>query len=130
LDTRPPAVTFDLDPASDTLGNDRTTLATVTLVGQTAPDLPVVLVPTGATTTSDGQGHFSFTGVSLALGANVFTVRATDPAGNVGSSRRTITLSPFSAFCPFGSLDGWTVAQTGGSATGQGTVSAEKNDVV
>jgi RHS repeat-associated protein len=130
LDTTPPPVTFDLDPASDTLGNDRTTLATVTLDGQTEPDLPVVLVSTGATTTSDSQGRFSFTGVGLVLGANALTVRATDPAGNVGSSQRTITLNALSAFCPFSSLDGWTVQQTGGSPTGQGTAAAESSDVV
>jgi hypothetical protein len=130
LDTIPPPVTFDLDPASDTLGNDQTTLATVTLVGQTAPNLPVVLVSAGATTTSDGQGHFSFANVSLSLGANAFTVRATDAAGNVGSFRRTITLNTLSAFCPFNSLDGWTVQQTGGSATGQGTLAIENDAVV
>src|SRR5262249_55932648 len=130
LDTTPPPVTFDLDPASDTLGNDRTTLATVTLVGQTEPDLPVLLVPTAATTTSDSRGRFSFAGVGLVLGANALTVQATDPAGNVGSSQRTITLNALTAFCPFSSLDDWTVQQAGGSPTGQGTVGVENSSVV
>ena len=72
LDTTPPTVTFDLDPASDTVpvGDHQTTLSTVILDGQTEPDLPVVLVQTGATTTSDALGHFSFSGVNLVPGAN------------------------------------------------------------
>jgi RHS repeat-associated protein len=130
LDTTPPAVTFDLDPASDTapVGDHQTTLSTVTLDGQTEPDLPVLLLQTGATTTSDSQGRFSFTGVDLVPGDNALTIQATDGAGNQGSFQRTITL----VMPPptFSSLDGWTVQQTGGSSTGQGTVTVEGTDAV
>src|SRR5262249_20709663 len=42
-------------------------------------------------TTADAGGAFSFTGIALALGANSFTARATDTAGNVAEFNRTIT---------------------------------------
>jgi hypothetical protein len=95
LDTTPPAVSFDLDPSTDSspVGDQQTTFSTVTLVGQTEPNLPVTLVETGATTNSDGTGHFTFGGVALpALGANSFQVHATDAAGNVGYATNTFTL--------------------------------------
>ena len=63
----------------------------MTWVGQTEANLPVTLTETGATTTADGTGQFSFGGVSLALGPNVFHVQATDAAGNVGTGEDTIT---------------------------------------
>ena len=93
LDTTPPPVVFDLAPAFDSppLGDDQTSFTVVTLLGTTEPHTPVVLQPTGASTTSDEAGAFSFTGVALQAGPNAFTVTATDPAGNVGTSQRTIT---------------------------------------
>ncbi len=94
LDTAPPpAPAFDLAPASDTapVGDQETTLATVTLAGQTEPGMLVTLVETGAQVTASGEGAFAFTGVSLALGANTFTARATDLAGNEGEAALTVT---------------------------------------
>jgi hypothetical protein len=96
LDTIPPAVDFHLDAASDTppVGDGHTTDAVVTLDGTTEPNTPVVLLQTGARTTSDATGAFSFSGVALALGANTFTVQATDQAGNLGTAQHTITRDP------------------------------------
>src|SRR5207253_3217369 len=78
LDTIPPAVSFDLDPStdSDPVGDGQTTFASVILTGQTEPNLAVKLVETGATTTADASGRFQFPGVSLALGSNPFHVQA------------------------------------------------------
>jgi RHS repeat-associated protein len=94
IDTTPPdQPLFDLDVASDTapVGDHQTTLASVTLVGQTAANMQIELLPGTATTTSDVNGRFEFAGVPLADGANDFTVRATDPAGNQSTFQRTIT---------------------------------------
>jgi RHS repeat-associated protein len=93
LDTIPPDVVFGLAPESDTppLGDDQTSFATVTLVGSTEPNTPVVLQPTCASTVSNNNGEFVFPSVALVPGANPFTVTATDRAGNVGTSQRTIT---------------------------------------
>src|SRR5262249_46238524 len=94
LDTTPPAEPmFELDAGSDTppIGDFRTTLASVTLVGRTEPGAAVLLQETGATTTADAAGRFAFSRVPLALGATAFTVRASDAAGNASTARRTIT---------------------------------------
>ena len=93
LDTQVPVLTFDLAAASDTapVGDQQTTNAIVTLVGQTEANALVELVGLGLTTTTDGTGAFSFNNVALALGANTFTARATDTAGNQRSETRTIT---------------------------------------
>ena len=93
LDTAAPMVTFDLTPGSDTppIGDQQTTNAIVTLVGQTEASALVELLGLGLTTTADGTGTFSFSTVALTLGANLFTVRATDTAGNQRSETRTIT---------------------------------------
>ena len=66
-------LTISLDPSTDSapVGDDQTTFATVILVGQTEAKLPATLIETGATTTADGTGQFSFGGVSLALGPSV-----------------------------------------------------------
>jgi YD repeat-containing protein len=93
IDATPPDLpTVDLAPASDTapLGDGRTSLGVVTLAGQTAAAMRVELLETGATTTSNGAGAFSFAGVALAEGNNRFTVRATDAAGNMSQAVRTI----------------------------------------
>ncbi|MGH7304936.1 MAG: Calx-beta domain-containing protein, partial [Candidatus Rokuibacteriota bacterium] len=85
LDTRPPKQpTVDLAPAFDSapVGDHRTTFDVVTLVGRTSPGALVALVGTEAATTADQNGRFVFDEVALALGANRFTVKATDLAGN------------------------------------------------
>jgi RHS repeat-associated protein len=93
LQTTSLAVDFGLDPAFDTppVGDGHTQFAVVTLTGTTEPDITVVLEQTGASTTSDSTGAFSFSGVALALGANTFTVQATDQAGNTSTVQHTIT---------------------------------------
>ncbi len=89
--------TLDLDPNSDTnvLGDHITSLATVSLVGTTDAGASVVLKDnsnnTIGTATADVSGNFSFAGVALQTGANIFTVQATDLAGNQATFSRTIT---------------------------------------
>jgi RHS repeat-associated protein len=94
LDTATPAdPVFDLDPGSDSapVGDQQTTFSTVTLAGTTEANVALLLEGSGRTTTADATGHFTFTGVALTLGANPFTVRATDVAGNSRSHVTTIT---------------------------------------
>lgn len=84
---------FDLHPDSDTapLGDMRTEEASVTLVGQTSPAATVKLLQTGAQTTADASGNFTFAAVPLSIGDNLLTVRATDAEGNQNSFVKTIT---------------------------------------
>ena len=94
LDTLAPAApVFDLAPASDTppAGDQQTTLALVDLAGQTEAAADVELLQTVALVQADGAGAFAFEDVGLALGANAFTARATDAAGNTAEASRTIT---------------------------------------
>ncbi|HEY7119126.1 MAG TPA: Ig-like domain-containing protein [Tepidisphaeraceae bacterium] len=93
LDTIPPPVQLALDPASDTgvPGDLKTTAAVVTLNGVTEPGLVVTLDQTGATVTAGTDGTFSFAGVPLNAGANLFTARTTDAAGNAGQTSITVT---------------------------------------
>ncbi len=82
--TTPPArPVFDLDVNSDTppIGDGMTTDATVTLVGQTDPNVTVTLQPTGAVTKSNPNGLFAFFNVPLVDGDNAFTATATSAAG-------------------------------------------------
>jgi cyclophilin family peptidyl-prolyl cis-trans isomerase len=86
---------FDLDAASDTFnggvaGNHRTGADTVTLEGRTDANAMVELVGTGRTTTADDRGRFSFDNVTLAVGVNEFTVRATDDQSNSNQFTRVI----------------------------------------
>ena len=91
--TAPPAPEFDLTSPSDTAptGDQQTTLATVDLAGQTEAGAAVALAETGGTSTADATGAFTFSGVGLALGENVFTALATDAAGNESEFSRAIT---------------------------------------
>ncbi|HNL88276.1 MAG TPA: putative Ig domain-containing protein, partial [Nitrospira sp.] len=93
LDTVVPSLTFDLDSASDSapIGDQQTTNASVALVGQTEANAAVELLGLGLTTTANASGQFTFTNVALTVGANAFTVRATDSAGNQRSQTQTIT---------------------------------------
>ncbi len=93
LDTTPPsAPSLDLDPAfdSDPVGDQRTTLDEVTLVGATDDAVVVQLAETGVETESDANGVFEFSGVLLDVGANPFTVRAMDAAGNETAASQSI----------------------------------------
>ena len=76
MPTTPPArPVFDLDVNSDTapVGDGMTTDGTVTLVGQTDPNVTVTLQQTGAVTRSNPNGLFVFFNVPLAAGSNAFT---------------------------------------------------------
>lgn len=122
LDTTPPALTLDLDPASDSppVGDLKTTNELVTLVGQTEPSLTVTLMPGGKTSIADGTGHFSFTAVPLALGTNLFTGQTVDLAGNHSTvTQAVVRLAP--GPCLFDDkFTGWTVSESGGWSSGHG----------
>ncbi len=90
----PPPVSFTLDPATDSgaLGDGLTNLNPVNLIGATDPDQVVMLAIgsdgfTDGTTTSDANGHFSFSGVNLAEGMNTLRVQATNAAGTTVSTQ-------------------------------------------
>jgi hypothetical protein len=94
----PPSVEFTLDPATDSgvIGDDITNFDPVNLIGVTDPNLTVSLDTTGngfnnGTTTSDANGHFTFTGVTLAQGPNPVRVEATNAQGTAIASQ-TITI--------------------------------------
>jgi cyclophilin family peptidyl-prolyl cis-trans isomerase len=72
-------LTVQLDPASDTgtAGDNKTTNATVNLVGQGPANSTITLHGSGATTTSDSNGTYRFTNLTLVSGSNTFTVSAT-----------------------------------------------------
>ena len=89
VDNTPPAISsFGLDSAFEAtaFGQNMTVMPTVTLDGQTIPGATVELVETGATTTADSSGNFSFYPVNMpTLAAYTFTVQVTDVAGNMST---------------------------------------------
>ena len=132
LDTTPPPLTLDLDPAFDSApsGDFTTTNEIVTLAGQTEANLQVTLGPSGITTLADLQGQFRFSNVPLNPGTNSFTASATDLAGNRGSVNRTVTRGA-SVACLFdANLTGWTIQENGGSPNGKGKVTANNCEAV
>ncbi|MCM1981745.1 T6SS effector amidase Tae4 family protein [Lyngbya confervoides] len=96
LDTTVAVPSFDLLPASDSdpLGDQKTTLETVTLTGTTEPFAQVSLSPGGKTVTADENGAFTFFELNLALGLNEFSAEAVDAAGNRSSFERTFERLP------------------------------------
>ena len=96
LDTSGAALSFDLDPAFDSLpvGDHQTTFAVVSLVGQAGRGASVDLQGTTQHTTADAAtGQFRFDNVALAMGANVLTVVAPGAGGNQSTFSLTITRS-------------------------------------
>lgn len=93
LDRAAPAAIFGIAPEDDTppIGDLRTAVTPVTLTGQTEPGSLVMLLETGAGTTADETGRFTFEGVELAGGRNEFTVQVTDKAGNSTQVAQNIT---------------------------------------
>ncbi|MEA1951596.1 MAG: Ig-like domain-containing protein, partial [Planctomycetota bacterium] len=98
--TDPVTPLFDLDAASDTdtVGDQRTSLASVTLVGTTEANVKTVLTVTDASGipytvqgVADVDGNFEFTGVPLAWNQNECTIVTTDVAGN--TAERTVTIT-------------------------------------
>lgn len=84
---------LSLSPTSDTgtVGDSETSVARVTLVGETTPQASVTLVDTGETTIANTAGIFQFTNVALAIGENSFTVSATNGLGNPVQQSATFT---------------------------------------
>ncbi|HEY1379330.1 MAG TPA: Ig-like domain-containing protein [Gemmataceae bacterium] len=88
-------LTLGLAAASDTgvAGNSVTEAGTVTLTGHGPANTRITLTRPGAaslTTTSGPQGNFAFTGVNLPAGANIFTVTATNSAGQRLQTQKNI----------------------------------------
>lgn len=90
LDTTTPPPTLDLALFSDTppVGDQATTLESVTLVGIAEANATVQLLPSGPVVFADAAGNFNLT-TNLVLGDNALTVRATDRAGNTAETTRT-----------------------------------------
>jgi len=96
LDTTAPIPTnvrLDLDPATDTVptGDGITAFDLVKIDGQTDAGTSVQLLGTGMAATAAAAGDFRFSGLPLEFGGNVFTFRATDPAGNSREGTRRFT---------------------------------------
>lgn len=93
IDAAEPEISVELDPDSDTppVGDDETAESTVTLRGETEPNLTVTLEETGATATADANGGFVFEDVELDPGLNEFTVTTSDLAGNTSSASLNVT---------------------------------------
>ena len=132
LDTTGTAFTFDLDLASDTMpvGDQQTMDAVVALRGQTEPNAVAELVGLELSTTADQTGTVAFANVPLAIGANVFTVRSTDIAGNQSTFTRT-----FTRLLPDGDGDGIPDSQetggpNGGDANNDGIMDSQQAYVV
>ena len=76
-------MTLQLDPSTDSapIGDGQTTFATVILDGQTEANVPVTLVETGTTTTSDAAGQFRFSDVNRRPDRMFFTFERPTPRG-------------------------------------------------
>lgn len=85
--------TITLDDASDTgtKGDFITSVTPVTINGVTEAGASVRLNQTNTTVTADGQGKFSFSGLTLVDGSNSFSVVVTDSLGNTNTRTFTIT---------------------------------------
>lgn len=93
LDTVAPVIAQGgLSPSSDTppVGDQQTTMALVTIIGQAEPQAFVTLLETGDASVAAADGTFQFLDVPLAIGANSVTLRAIDAAGNVDQVVHTI----------------------------------------
>jgi membrane-associated phospholipid phosphatase len=94
LDTlAPSSPSFSLAAEFDTapVGDNRTSLSTVTLVGQGEADATLLLQQTGTRITADASGQFQFVDVPLAMGSNLLTLEVIDAAGNRSVLNQTIT---------------------------------------
>ena len=102
VDTLPPVVptivsVIDDQPGSSQLTNGQLTNdAQPTLNGTTEPNAIVTIRSNGTiigTANADGSGNWSFTPTSaLAQGENIFTVAATDAAGNTSGASTSFTI--------------------------------------
>lgn len=86
----PPTPTLDLATSDETADNT-TEASVVTLIGVTGPNLTVELLDSDGTTVlatalSNADGEFRLPGISLELGVNSLSVRATDPDTGLSST--------------------------------------------
>jgi hypothetical protein len=81
-----------LAPESDSgvLGDSKTSLAAVNLFGVTVPNTTVFLQGTALATTSNQEGKFLFDNIPLALGSNIFSIKAQLATGKEQASTATI----------------------------------------
>ncbi len=87
-----PTVNFFNAAGTTAVTGGTTTETTAVIKGTTSANTPVTIVETGATTTSDGAGAFTFSAVPLTVGSNTFTVKAgtgTNTSQAAGSLTRT-----------------------------------------
>ncbi|WP_218653202.1 putative Ig domain-containing protein [Nostoc sp. TCL26-01] len=91
LDTTAPVLNLQLDPNFDSapVGDLQTKFEKVNLLGTTEANLAVSLQQIGVSSTSNNLGQFTFANISLIPGSNLFTVLATDLAGNQGTFSQT-----------------------------------------
>ncbi|WP_100897731.1 Ig-like domain-containing protein [Nostoc flagelliforme] len=118
---------FNLNTVSDSgvVGDFQTKFSTVTLTGLAEANSTVVLEQTGAVTTSDNNGQFTFAHVQLAIGDNSLIARSTDIAGNQNTYFTSIyRFSPPTAI----NLVGNTVAENSFTGTVIGQLSSTDPD--
>lgn len=128
LDTRPPELRVELDPAYDSppLGDGRTTFNPVTLRGLTEPGARLALLnQPGLVIQAAPDGSFTLPEVVLADGANPFLFQSLDAACNEAVVEFTVVRAGDD--CAFtGGLDGWqTRVSPGPGMPGAGGVTVD-----
>ena len=71
-----PTVVFFNAAGTTAITGSTTSESTTVIKGVTSPNTPLTLTESGATTTSNSTGDYSFTGVAVAIGSNTYTVVA------------------------------------------------------
>ena len=110
LDTLPPPLSLEIASEDDTgvVEDWVTTKSIVTLAGITEPGSTVLVAGMSESVVADVMGSFRVPGISLEPGANVFSVVATDLAGNQSSMTETFTRAP----CDFQDLTEGLIAES------------------
>ncbi|NJL22514.1 MAG: hypothetical protein HC895_19575 [Leptolyngbyaceae cyanobacterium SM1_3_5] len=85
-----PGITLSAFSDSGALGDNKTTFATVNLIGQTSANAIVRLKGTGRSTVADDKGKFLFSDIALTAGKNEFNVVAIDETKQRSLSTTTI----------------------------------------
>ncbi len=91
-----PSTTLTLASGSDTgtPGDNITDLEIVNLTGMAEGAASVTLNQTGQTIVAGSNDTYTFTGVTLELGANTFTITTTDLAGNTEDTQLVVNHEP------------------------------------